>query len=295
MYALYAFMRFTDDLIDAIPPFAGDPSLNVRPSLSIVDFSSKDRLGQWRLLVKSQFPLSATLTPVEIQNIREEKDFDERILMATLLFPSLVESVKRFQIPPATLFAVIDGVEMDLTKNRYQNFEELQLYCERVASAVGLACIHVWGFDGQGTSEQEPVDELARKVGIAYQLTNILRDLKEDAAMDRVYLPLDEITATGYSLEELKKGVVNAAFEKLMRSQIQRAEDYYLASRELYGRLKPEGKKIFGLMTATYHAILKRIAANPAAVFTSRIRPGKFARLRLAAKWTCFAPKELKL
>jgi phytoene synthase len=137
--------------------------------------------------------------------------------------------------------------------------------------------------------------ELARKVGIAYQLTNILRDIKEDAEMDRIYLPLDEISAAGYSVEELKMGIVNPAFEKLMRSQLDRAEDYYRASRELYVWLKPEGKKIFGLMTATYHAILKRIAANPAAVFTKRIRPGKFERFRLLAKWTCFAPKELIL
>ena len=132
---------------------------------------------------------------------------------------------------------------MDLTKNRYQTFAELELYCERVASAVGLACIHIWGFEGRGTPEQEEVFELARKVGIAYQLTNILRDLKEDAAMDRVYLPLDEISAAGYSVEELKSGVANPAFEKLMRSQIDRAEDYYRASPRTLRPIETRGEK----------------------------------------------------
>jgi 15-cis-phytoene synthase len=160
---------------------------------------------------------------------------------------------------------------------------------------VGLACIHIWGFEGRGEPEAADVLELARKVGIAYQLTNILRDLKEDAAMDRVYLPLDEIAAAGYSVEELMRGVVNPAFEKLMRGQLDRAEDYYRASRELYLRLKPEGKKIFGLMTATYHAILRKIATQPADVFMKRIRPSALTRLRLFAKWTCFPSKELLL
>jgi 15-cis-phytoene synthase len=156
-----------------------------------------------------------------------------------------------------------------------------------------LACIHVWGFEGRGTPEAAKVFELARKVGIAYQLTNILRDIKEDAAIDRVYLPLDEISSAGYSVEELKIGVANPAFDKLMRMQVDRAEDYYRASRELYALIKPDGKKIFGLMTSTYHAILKKIATDPSAVFEKRIRLDTLTRIRLAARWTFFAPEEL--
>jgi phytoene synthase len=182
-----------------------------------------------------------------------------------------------------------------LTKNRYQTFSELELYCERVASAVGLACIHIWGFEGRGKPEQKDVFELARRVGIAYQLTNILRDLREDAAMDRVYLPLDEISAAGYSVEELQGGVANPAFEKLMRSQIHRAESYYRAARELHARLKPEGKKIFGLMTATYRELLAKIAARPDAVFSQHIRLSLIDRLRIVGRWTIFAPKEFEI
>jgi 15-cis-phytoene synthase len=295
MYSLYAYMRFTDDLIDDVPSFDGISTSVKQSPASNLGYSPKDRLKQWRLFLKIHFPFCIALTSEENRAIKSDLVFDEQVLNAVLLFPSLIESAERFQIPQTSLFAVLDGVEMDLTKNRYPTFKELELYCERVASAVGLACIHIWGFKGRGTPEQENVFELARKVGIAYQLTNILRDIKEDAEMDRVYLPLDEISSAGYSVGELNSRIVNPAFERLMRSQIDRTEEYYQASRELYLRLKPQGKKIFGLMTSTYHSILKKIAANPAAVFTQRIRPSAFERIRLVAKWTCTAPKELLL
>jgi phytoene synthase len=293
MYALYAFMRFTDDLIDACPSDDRKPSSEKRNSASVFDFSAKYRLKSWRSLLRISLLSDATTTDemYALQH-RLSSNLD---LDAILLIPSIIELIERYQIPTEYLFTVLDGVEMDLTKNRYQTFTELETYCERVASAVGLACIHIWGFEDRGTPEQQNIFELARKVGIAYQLTNILRDVKEDAVLDRVYLPLEEISAVGYSVDELKNGVVNSAFEKLMGMQLDRAENYYRASRELYARLKPEGKKIFGLMTVTYHAILKQIAANPVAVFTRRIRPGRFERFCLIAKWTCSTPRELLL
>ena len=113
---------------------------------------------------------------------------------------------------------MIDGVEMDLTPRRYETFDELERYCERVASAVGLACIHIWGF--RGPEAFEP----ARQAGVALQLTNILRDLKEDAAAGRVYLPLADLRRCGYSVDELLAGVANDAFLRLMRFEIERAE-----------------------------------------------------------------------
>jgi phytoene synthase len=288
MEAIYAFMRYVDDLVDE--------GLSSEKSVISNTFAEnrQSQLLFCRWLLVDIYQMALQDSTFE-SSIAYPEEFPHSSNIGMKISPALIDSIEQFQIPYENLHAVLDGVEMDLSKNRYATFAELELYCERVASAVGLACIHIWGFEGRGTPEAATVLELARKVGIAYQLTNILRDIKEDAAMDRVYLPLDEISAAGYSVEEIKKGIVNAAFEKLMRSQIQRAEDYYLASLELYGRLKPEGRKIFGLMTATYHAILKRIAADPAAVFTSRVRPSKFERMRLAAKWTCFAPRELKL
>jgi phytoene synthase len=210
------------------------------------------------------------------------------------ILPALVDTMERFEIPAKYVFAIIDGAIQDLEKNRYAAFDELEKYCELVASAVGLACIHVWGFAGRGTPEQEKVFELARRVGIAYQLTNILRDVKEDAAMDRVYLPQDDLNAAGYSVEELKRGVVNPCLLKLMQIEIGLAEEYYQSSRELYCHINPDGRKLFGLMTGTYHTLLTKIARNPAAVLSKRIRLVFFERLRLARRWMGKLPQELE-
>jgi 15-cis-phytoene synthase len=283
MYAIYAFMRISDDIIDS-------PSTEVKKTGPAQNAAAKDRLNHWRSTL-------ATWLPSEAPLVYEEKPASCAIcglaFDPNLIFPSLVDAVESYRIPVKIFYDVLDGMEMDLTKNRYQTFEELELYCERVASTVGLACIHIWGFQGREKPEADAVFDLARKVGIAYQLTNILRDLKEDAASDRVYLPLNEISAAGYSVEELKCGIANPAYEKLMRKQIERAESFYRASRELYARLEPDGKKIFGLMTSTYWAILKKIAADPSAVFEKRVRLGALERIRLAARWFFSVPKEL--
>jgi 15-cis-phytoene synthase len=291
MYALYAFMRFTDDLVDAAVDHRSSASQDPA-SASIFDLPPQDRLRHWRSALRLAFPASSSATDeTPLQNGLHGNLSSEGLL----IIPSLIDAVERFQIPTDCLFQVIDGVEMDLTKNRYDTFDELEKYCERVASAVGLACVYVWRFDGRGGPEEAEVLELARKVGIAYQLTNILRDIKEDAATDRIYLPGNEIAAAGYSVEELKHGVVNAAFEKLMRDQIERTEEYYRASRLLYPRLFPLGQRVFGMMTAMYHAILRQIAANPAAVFVTRVRPRPLERLQFLFRWGCFPRRDFEL
>ncbi len=288
MEALYAFMRYVDDVVD------GELVSENATATETVAENQRRQMVFFRWLLVDIYQMAIDDSTFE-SSIPYPEDFQPSTNIAMKISPALIDSIERFHIPYEYFVALLDGVEMDMTKSRYASFAELELYCERVASAVGLACIHIWGFEGRGKPEAAAVFELARKVGIAYQLTNILRDLKEDAAMDRVYLPLDEISAAGYSVAELKNGVVNPAFEKLMRSQLDRAESYYRASRELYARLMPDGKKIFGLMTATYHALLQKIAAHPDAVFAKRVRPGRFERFRLIAKWACFSPQELVL
>ena len=156
-----------------------------------------------------------------VRSITEPDSISDSVL------PALVDSVEKYHIPAEYLFAVFDGVEMDLDRHRYETFDELKQYCQRVASAVGLACIHIWGFRGQGTAEGDAAFEAAWQAGIALQLTNILRDLKADAAGDRVYLPLEDFRSSGYSIEELKNGVVNEAFRRLMRLEIERAKQFY--------------------------------------------------------------------
>ena len=222
----------------------------------------------------------------------------------------MVQTVREFQIPPESLLAVLEGVEMDLEPRVYATFDELAVYCERVASAVGLACIHIWGFFGSKNLSQNPSQEAtphdprhgsgigskilgpSRSAGLALQLTNILRDVSEDARRGRVYVPLEDIRACGYSAEELRTGVVNRPFLRLMEMEIDRAEQFYREAAELPRWLHKDGRRIFGLMMETYHSLLAAIRRHPADVFTRRIRVSRWKKLWLAARWT-FLPLRL--
>ena len=205
------------------------------------------------------------------------------------ILPALADTVRRFQIPHQHLYAAIDGVEMDLTRQGYETFDELQVYCERVASAVGMACIHIWGFRGPAAFEP------ARKSGIALQLTNILRDLKEDAAQGRVYLPLADLRACDYSVEALQTDVADECFHRLMALEIARAEQFYAEGAELLDWLEPPGRRIFGLMMATYRAVLHEIARFPAVVFSRHVRLSGPKQIRLVARWCLLPPRKAAL
>ena len=280
MEALYAFMRCTDDLADEGSGVRGQGSEarvqgSETPNLQIPTFPHQTdprcaAIAAWRTALQQALATTAVELP------------PQRPLPPSALLPALADAVRRFNIPHEHLLAVIDGVEMDLTPRRYETFDELQQYCERVASAVGLACIHIWGF--RGPEAFEP----ARQAGVALQLTNILRDLKEDAAAGRLYLPLADLRRYGYSEEELSAGTVNDAFLDLMRFEIERAEQFYRAAAGLSHWLEPDGRRIFGLMTATYRQLLKQIERRPADVLRRRARLGSLTRLRLFARWTFF-------
>jgi phytoene synthase len=201
------------------------------------------------------------------------------------ILPAVVQTVREFRIPPESLLAVLDGIEMDLEPRVYATFDELAVYCERVASAVGLACIHIWGFVGDNALGP------SRSAGLALQLTNIFRDVSEDARRGRVYLPLEDIRACGYSAEELQRRVVNRPFLRLMEMEIDRAEQFYREAAELSCLLHKDGRRIFGLMMETYHALLETIRRHPAEVFTRRVRVGRGKKLWLAARWSLLPVK----
>ena len=192
---------------------------------------------------------------------------------------------RRFHIPTGHLRNVLDGVEMDLDRPRYETFAALVGYCEHVASAVGLACIHIWGF--RGPEALAP----ARAAGIALQLTNILRDLKEDAAAGRVYLPLDDLRQCDYSIEQLQRGDTGAAFRRLMELEIGRAEQFYREGRRLLDWLDSPGQRLFGMMMATYRALLRKIARRPEDVFRRRVRLIGAKKLQIAARWSLLPPR----
>ena len=195
---------------------------------------------------------------------------------------AVADAVRTFGVQPEHLHAVIAGVETDLDPVRFETFAELYPYCYRVASAVGLACLPVWGYaDPAATAKAAGPAEAA---GIAFQLTNILRDLGEDLARGRVYLPQEELARFGCPPEAWPARP--PAFRELMRFQAARARDYYRRADELPGLLSADGRAVFRVMAGVYRRLLDEIERRDFDVFTERIRVGKWAKAKvLASAW----------
>jgi phytoene synthase len=168
---------------------------------------------------------------------------------------------------------------MDLDEPSYETFADLELYCHRVAGVVGLACLHIWSF-----TDARALD-LAKKCGLAFQLTNILRDLDEDATRGRIYLPREDLRHFNYSEADLRARVVDARFRQLMHFEIARAESYYNQSAELANYLQGGGRAMFGAMFETYAALLAEIKRRDGDVFGERIRLSSWRKMRIAAGW----------
>jgi len=234
MDALYAFMRVTDDLADE------DGDIAVK----------RAQLIQWR----------------EVLDRALHGDYSHP------LHPALHDTVERYRISPQYFHAVIDGVEMDLEPVTFATFDELYNYCYRVASAVGLACIHIWGF------EDESAQKYAEAAGIAFQLTNILRDLGEDLARGRIYLPREEIERFASPPE--KWCTRDESFKRLMRFQIERARGYYRDAERLVPLLSRSGRAVFQVMTRIYGRLLDEIEARKFDVFGERVRLSRWHKLR---------------
>jgi phytoene synthase len=247
MCALYAFMRHTDDLGD---------------SLRCVE-ERRGALRAWRHSMLDAIDGRAADDP---------------------LLPALADTVRRYDIPLAHLTAAIDGVEMDLDTNRYETFGDLEEYCQRVAAAVGLACLRIWG-----CNRTEAIGP-ARRCGVAFQMTNILRDLKEDAARGRVYLPQEDLRRFGYTSDELLGGVCDDRFRRLMHFEIERTERLYVEGQQLERWLPPERLRVFGSMLAMYRTLLAEIKRLEGDVLHYRARVGGWQKVRIAARWLLRPP-----
>lgn len=194
------------------------------------------------------------------------------------VFTALEDVTRAFDIPREYFEEVIQGVEMDLTWTRFQSFEELRAYCYKVASVVGLICIEVFGY------EDPKAREYAVDLGLAMQLTNILRDIREDAQRGRIYIPLDEMERFGYSQQELMDGVVNGAFLELMRFQAARARRYFDRGKLLIPLVSPKSKSCPAVLQGVYSAILDRIEGSGFDVFQRRIGLSTPEKLIITAK-----------
>jgi phytoene synthase len=239
MYALYAFCRTVDDAVDQT---GGTPT------------DQRRALADWRAEVRRAY----TARPVNPIAAR------------------LADVVRTFPIPQEHLDAILDGVEMDIDKRRYASFEELYEYCYRVAAAVGLACIEIFGYTDPRARDY------AVNLGVALQLTNILRDLKTDADRGRIYLPLDELRRFGYPEEDLLRGRYTQAYLELMRFQADRTHAYYRAARAALPRVDRRRLVAAEIMGVIYRALLRTIEARRFRVFERRIRLSAARKLSLA-------------
>jgi phytoene synthase len=195
-----------------------------------------------------------------------------------MVFLGLADIAEKYNIPEEYFQEVLSGVESDLVKTQYHDFEELRRYCYQVASAVGLICIHIFGFT-HSRAKDHAVD-----LGLAMQLTNIARDVKEDLDLGRIYLPQDELSRFGYSEEELRSGNVNQAFVDLMRFQTQRARDYFSSGFQLLPYLSPRSRACPAVLGTLYSKLLDRIESVNYDVLNHRVSLSTTEKLRITSR-----------
>ena len=226
MCAIYAFMRYCDDLSD-------EPG------------ATRAAIDQWRAEMEAALEGRFSSHPV---------------------WPAFYHTARRFGIPHQYFREMIEGVLSDLEPRRFETFEQLYRYCYQVASVVGLTIIHIFGFD---TRSALP---LAEKCGVAFQLTNILRDIREDAERGRIYLPAEDLRRFGVTDEDLRTGRRGEPFLRLMAFESERARAYYNDSRPLLDLIHPRSRASLWALIAIYSRLLERIEHSNFDVFRRRVR-----------------------
>ncbi|MBS2039925.1 phytoene/squalene synthase family protein [bacterium] len=207
------------------------------------------------------------------------QSIDSGEVASSKILPAFYDAKRKHAIPSEYFHAMIDGVEADLSKSRYATFGELYRYCYCVASTVGLVCVHVYGFDHSKESLQ-----MAEWRGIAFQLTNILRDVAEDLSLGRVYLPADELSQAGLTEEDLLSGRDTPQMREFLKQQVARAQDYYDRAAGLDERVNAECRSSLGAMTSIYQALLNKVASMGCTVLKKRAKLSTVEKLRLAGK-----------
>lgn len=257
MCAIYAFMRYSDDVSDGDTLAVGQSGVTD----SAPARTREEEMIAWRAALERAFL----------------GEYGE-----SLILPAFHDTVLRYGIPQRYFHELIDGTEMDFTKTRYATWEELHLYCYRVASIVGFVCIHVWGFD----EADGRTLEYAEACGLALQLTNILRDVKEDVGRDRIYLPQEDLDRFGVTEASLREGVVDDRFRALMRFEAERAEEFYRQARQLFPLIDRAGRPTLTIMIDIYHGILECIVRNRYDVYRERARVSTPKKLAIVgAAW----------
>ncbi len=254
--AVYAFMRRCDDIAD-------DPALPLP--------ERRQKLDTW---------LDA------LHHAQQGQPTDDPILLA------LTDAQRRFAIPAGLLDELALGTAMDIEEAeafaqttsspgltiQYKTFEDLSLYCYRVASVVGLVCIHIFGY-------RDPAAEpLAERCGLAFQLTNIIRDVKEDASMGRIYLPEEDLAKFNLSAAELLETPDPARFKPLLALEADRAREFYTSGHDLIPYISEDSQPALWVLVTIYSRLLARIAEKQYDVFTAKVTLSTWEKSRILAK-----------
>jgi len=248
--AVYAFMRHADDLSD-------DPSIPAE--------QRRAKLDEWMDALRRVVAGERT---------------DDPVLFA------LADSQKHFNIPLDLLEKLVHGTEMDvpaaadgrLPRLQYETFNQLYDYCYHVASVVGLVCIRIFGY-------RDPrAEKLAEEVGVAFQLTNILRDVKEDAGLGRVYLPREDFARFGVDIQSLTNASAPASLRPVMEFEALRARGYYRAAEDLLPLIDDDSRAALWTLVEIYRRLLERIIARNYDVFSERVSLSAAEKLQVMAK-----------
>ena len=193
------------------------------------------------------------------------------------VYIALADAVSRYVIPAVHLAEVLEGVREDLSTFRYRTFAELERYCYLVASSVGLACLGIFGHRG------DQALKAAIDLGLAMQLTNILRDVGEDAARGRIYLPLEDLAAFDVTEGEIARGMYSDRFKRLMAFECERAKAYYASAASLFARLPRRSRPCPMVLMGVYRRLLARIEQSGFNVFTAPIGLSRAEKAATAA------------
>ena len=245
--AIYAFLRHSDDISDSLD-------------------QQHDCASRRRLLAAWRQRLVRAL----------EGDYGD-----SLLLPAFHDTIRRFAIPPQYFFELIDGAEMDLAGFHFRSFQDLYLYCHRVAGVVGLMCLHVFGFS---EAHREEACRRAEACGIAFQLTNILRDLREDADRGRIYLPEEDLARYGCTPQQLHSGCADDAYYGVVRFEAQRASGYYKEALPLLGLISADCRPALWAMIALYGGILRHMETGGFPMLRRRVELSDMEKFQILAR-----------
>ncbi len=297
MYAVYAWMRAVDDLADGAPGGAGGVRAagGARGAGGSPDTSDGEGDGEGQVPRAAGAGYRAAVRNRRVLSLETFRRHTAQALdphaplppsaegIDPRLWPAVRDALLRYEVPGEYLFDMIDGQMLDQRCRRYESFEQLYDYCYKVAGTVGLVCITIWGYQGGAHTRA-----LAEKRGVALQLTNVLRDLVEDARRDRVYLPADELADFGYDPETFRaamlSGEADERFDRLMAYQLERARGYYDASAALEDAIEPGCRPTCWAMMRIYRRLLEKIAARPRRVLNQRVTLGCFQKLTIAVR-----------